>query len=65
MEWRMGVNVVGVAVRNGESSFWRMRPPQKFYYVFWAHGDAMMCWMFLLYLRKECESVVGGGVAVE
>jgi len=38
-----------------------MRPPQKFYYVFWAHGDDVMCedWR---YLKEECECVVGGGV---
>ncbi len=58
------MNVVGVAVWSIESSFWRMRPPRKFYYVFWAHGDDVMCWMFRLYLRKECESDVSSGVVV-
>ena len=59
------MNVVGVVVWSRDSNFWRMRPPQKFYYVLWAHGDAVMCLMFFLYLRKECESVLDGGVAVE
>jgi len=58
------VDVVGVAVWSRESN-WRMQPPHIFYYVFWAHGDDVMCWMFLLYMKKECESVVGGGVDVE
>jgi len=56
---------VGVVVWSRESNFWRMRSPQKLYDVLWGHGDAVMCWMFFIYLRKECVSVVGGGVAVE
>jgi hypothetical protein len=41
-----------------------MRPPQKFYCVFLAHGDVVMCGVFWHYLNEECESVVGGGVGV-
>ena len=41
-----------------------MRPPQKFYYVFHAHGDVVMCGKGGYYPREECECVVGGVVCV-
>ena len=59
------MNIVRVEVWRREGEFWRRRPPHKLYYVFWAYGDVVSCWIFLRYLKKECKSVIGSGIDVE
>ena len=58
------MNVIVRVVAYWRKEIWRVRPPQKFYYVLWAHGDAVMCGKCWYYLREECECVVGGVVGV-